>query len=152
MCFKKTRLPHPEEKPDYTQTIDIEDIRTKFYYDWGVKDWDFWDKVEIIISLEYAYPAWTFGSKIYVRPEWYNTGVLSHEVAHISYYLLSDEQKKEFEIRFNEALLTDKLVKYLYSKKSENMASFVESHAECYRFLGQEMPEYLKPYYIRLLT
>jgi hypothetical protein len=158
MCFKKKialSLPYPEEKPDYNKTIentDIEDIRTKFYHDYEIKDWDFWDTVEIIISNQYGVPACTYQKEkqIYVRPEWYNHGVLAHECAHISHYLLSDEGKKEFEIKFNEALLTDKLVKYLDSVNSYMNTSFIEGHAEIFRYLGTQTPENLKIYYPKL--
>jgi hypothetical protein len=42
---------------------------------------------------------------------------------------------------------TDPLIKQLYSINTYGLGSDVEGHAEVYRYIGQQMPAQLKPFY-----
>ena len=162
MCwFKKPLvLPYPEQKPDKKRTIANTDIEELF------KDWcalyyipvvyrKFWrEQIDISLSVDIWYPAgtWEENGKRYLqmRPEWANVGVLAHEMAHCSYALLTMGQKAAFDNAFNVSLVGDALVMFLDKQNSYMNTNNVEGHAECYRFLGDQMPEELRAFYIKL--
>lgn len=178
MCFltlfkKKTvlTLPHPEEKPDYTRTLEntnIADVLGQWSIDYGVpmEYRDFWkSKIEIKVDPDFGYvvngvaynppcPAGTFEldgvRHLTIRPESCNPGVIAHEQAHNSYALLTDKEKYEFSNVYNPLKTTDPLIKLLYSKNNYGLSNDIEGHAECYRFLGQQLPEAMKRFYPKL--
>jgi len=157
MCiFKRKTLPHPYEQPDYSRTIDnvnISDVAHKWLDEWQVAFPNFWlIDVTVQLSLEYNYPGLAFSGekKILLRPEWANAGTLAHEAAHISYSLLTDEQKQEFSQAYNP--LKDKgLIKFLYSKNPYGLVSDIEGHAEIYRYLCPDFPRELHRFYPKLI-
>jgi hypothetical protein len=145
-------IPHPEEKVNNLQTMDntsIELVRQSWYNDWNVADTNFWNGVRLYLSLQYSYPAATSSqtTEIWIRPEWANPGVIAHEMAHISYYVLPDESKQKFEEEFHKVVVQDPLLNYLYVTNNYMRVNIIESHADTYRFLGEKMPESLKQYY-----
>ncbi len=154
--FNRLRLPHPEEPPDYSRTLEntiLDKVINQWFRDWKVSNPEFWDSVDFKLSYQYPYPENTLAEtkQMWIRPEWANPGVIAHGVAHISYNLLSPRKRADFSLAFSEALKTDKLVKYLDSKNDYMNKNIIEGHAECYRYLGQYMSESLKAYYPNLL-
>lgn len=160
--FKKPlAIPFPEEKPDYTQTLENTNILSVLGY-WltkyrvPVEFWNYWktEGVHIQLTSGVPYPAATYelDGKRYmnIRPEWLNAGVIAHEQAHNSYSLLSNTDKQFFSVAYTPLKTTDPLIKLLYSMKASNMANDIEGHAEVYRYLGGKMPEVLKQYYPKL--
>jgi len=163
MCFnpfKKKKLPHPQEPADYIQTMETANIDatlTKWLENWDVpKEYDgHWlNAIEIRLTMEIPYPASTYELNgvrhLDVRPEWLNPGVIAHEQAHNSYALLSDSQKAAFRDAYMPLISTDPMIKLLYSQNTYGLTSVIEAHAECYRYLGQSLPESLKCFYPRL--
>ena len=157
MCFKKKTLPHPEETQDLNATlenIDIKKVVEKWLYDWGVPIvyYPFWQEIDIKLSLEYPYPAATFSEtkQMFIRPEWANPGVIAHECSHISYSLLTEAEKTAFESSYTTLLQTDALLRVLHSQNTYMDTNIVEAYAEIARYLGQDMPESLKRFYIKL--
>lgn len=153
MCFR--RLPYPEEKVNYTQTIDNIDVDTiintwiiNYFVPIEYREW--WRNTIIItVTNEINYPAQTWGGHLDIRPEYLNCGVIAHEQAHISYSLLTNEEKLEFSIIYNKEK-SSPLIKLLYSKNKYGLTNDIEGHAEVYRYLGGKMPETLKKYYPKL--
>jgi hypothetical protein len=139
-------IPHPEEAPDYSKTVDNTDL------DSALNEWeinynvpesyrDYWKtKIEITLDATLPYPAATYElggiRQLKVRPEWVNPGVIAHEQAHNSYALLTEEEKAEFSTVYTPIKTTDRLVVYLYSKNSYGLTNDIEGHAEVYRYLG----------------
>jgi len=147
-------IPHPEEEIIPLATIEATDINQVFN-DW-LEDWQvnpmafpFWLTVNIEVSNKYLFPAGTMAEtkQMWIRPEWANPGVIAHEMAHISYSLLSQEDKSKFPVAFLEALETDDLLQLVYSTKPYMRFDDIETHADCYRYLGQQMPKSLKRFY-----
>jgi hypothetical protein len=152
MCFFRKKLPHPEQSIDYDLYIEPQELIQKWrieYAEWG----SFWNDLDIQISDYYEYPGLAFSDKkqIWIRPEWANTGVLAHEIAHISYYHLDDLLKQLFIQNFEYERRNDKLLKFAYKEKPYMQTSYVEAHADVYRYLGRKMPESLKAYYPYLM-
>ena len=155
-----TSLPHPEEPPEYSQTMANTDLDAALEA-WEVKynvpeKWrDFW-KTKIVITLDdtISYPAGTYEQggirHLNIRPEWVNPGVIAHEQAHNSYALLNNQQKSQFSAAYTPLKTTDPYIKYLYSINTYGLTSDVEGHAEVYRYIGGQMPEILKQYYPKL--
>lgn len=153
-------LPYPEEKPDYSQTL--ENTRAEITISlWLVKynvpfeHWDYWKtKIVITVTNKISYPAQTWEQDnirhLAVKPEWLNPGILAHEQAHNSYALLDDEWKRGFNAVYASVKTTDPLIKLLYSINTYGLTSDIEGHAEVYRYLGNKMPEVLKEYYPKL--
>lgn len=166
MCLKwvkkpKLNLPYPEEVSDYTQTletVDVESVINQWLTNYHVPSeyHGFWrTQIEVKVTLETApYPAWAFGAEdkrhLWVHPAWLNCGVVAHEQAHNSYALLTESEKQLFSLAYNPLKTTDPLIKLLYSKNKYGLSSNIEGHAECYRYLGNKLPEELKPYYPKL--
>lgn len=152
-----TGLPHPEEKPDYSQTIEntsFADMQDKWFevYNVPLQYRQYWrDKIIANVTNSIAYPAGTWEQNglrhLSVKPEWLNPGVIAHEQAHNSYALLTAEQKKEFSRVYNLLKNTDPLIKLLYSKNPYGLTNDIEGHAEVYRYIGEKMPRELKIYY-----
>jgi hypothetical protein len=173
MCFSKikeffirkeepkpnpTELPHPEERPDYTKSIDnvnvaalIDSWLTK--YQVPVKHRDYWQNYHIIVSKTYDNPAATSSEtdEMYLRPEWANEGVLAHEFAHESYSRLNNKKKTGFQTKYDKYLTTDPYIVLLYSQNTYMKTNIVEAHAEVYRYIGEKMPRELYKYYPKLL-
>lgn len=154
----KPSLPHPEEKPDYSQTadnIDLDAVFAGWYQSYNVpaEYRDYWQHqivIEIDDTLNYPACAWGLHDKRYlsVRPEWCNPGVIAHEQAHNSYDLLTDDQKDKFKDGYTSLIKSD--LKLLFSTHPYGLTSTAEAHAEIYRYLGQSMPKVLKKYYPKL--
>jgi hypothetical protein len=150
-----TTIPHPEEPPDYSKTIDnttTEGLLEAWFYGWNVpqhhQTW--WrNEMSIEISLEYPSAAATISEakQMWIRPEWANPGVLAHELAHVSHSTLTEPRKAEFSADYTLLKDTDPLIKLLYSQNTYGLTNDIEGHAEVYRYLGEQMPEQLKQYY-----
>jgi len=160
MCFKIVKktvaLPHPKEIPVYGRDYDkdwLAAAMTEWLGLWEVIDPDFWmDDVYIHQDVSVFYPAWASAEykEIGIRPEWCNPGTIAHEVAHISYGLLTDKQKQAFSDTY--IPLKDKgWIKELYKQNTYGLSNVIEGHAEVYRYIGQCMPEVLKQFYPKLL-
>ena len=151
-------LPHLPEPPDYSRTIggvDVAALRASWFSQWGVPESSrsFWnDEVKLYISLQYPYAAATFSEtrEIWLRPEWADPGVLAHEAAHISYALLTGDEKEDFKASLK-ASMEHSLVKLLARQIPYFHANAVEAHAEIYRYLGEQMPWFLRKYYPKLI-
>ena len=154
-------IPHPEEQPDYTKTVEnvnVDDVLNKWLVSYNVSEeyHDYW-KQQIVVTVTdtIPYPAGTYANgdgkrHLIIRPEWLNPGVIAHEQAHNSYALLTDEQKAEFEATYTPLISTDKYIKLLYSTNTYGLTSVVEGHAEIYRYLCEKMPDVLKQFYPKL--
>jgi hypothetical protein len=163
-------LPHPEEPHNPYATLantDLTLIIRRWLLDWGVpsQHWDYWQNA-IDIQVYDIYPAsilemginqdtpaatWDYGGKrhLAVKPGWLTAGVIAHEQAHNSYALLSPSQKADFSAVYTPLKAADPLIKLLYSQNTYGLSNDVEGHAEVYRYIGQQMPAPLKPYYPR---
>jgi len=153
--FTRPSLPHPQEKVDYSQTtenIDVNSVVRKWLADWQVPEQYHadWLMKPIKIDTGLPCPAWVYNGILSVRPEWCNPGVIAHEHAHISYSLLSEKEKVSFEKEYLPLVNTNPLIKLLYSRNQYGLSSLIEGHAEVYRYIGQQMPEFLKKYYPKL--
>ncbi len=151
------KLPHPEEKPDFTATmltVDLPAVFNKWVRDWAVPagELEFWLTVDVQLSQQYNFPelTWFDTKEIKIRPEWANPGVLAHAMAHIAWGQISDVEREEFACEYNLALTHDPLLMYLDSINNYMNTEPTEAHAEIYRYLGGEMPETLKRFYPRL--
>lgn len=163
MCFKlfkKKSLPYPEEKPDFSQTIETVNIAETIVawltnYRVPAEYRDFW-RTKISVTVDATVPcacAWgENGTRhIKVHPAWLNTGVIAHEQAHNSYALMSEAEKQEFSNVYTLLKVSDPKIRLLYSINSYGLTNDIEAHAEIYRFWGDTMPEALKPFYPKLL-
>jgi hypothetical protein len=165
---KPLAIPHPEEPMNPAATLantDLTSIINKWFLDWGVPEqWREYWKQAIDIQVYDVYPAsllsmginqetpaatWEADKKrhLAIKPRWLNPGVIAHEQAHNSYALLNSDQKTGFSALYKPLINTDPLIKLLYSKNTYGLSSEIEGHAEVYRYIGQQMPEQLKPYY-----
>uniref|UniRef100_A0A6H1ZS30 Uncharacterized protein n=1 Tax=viral metagenome TaxID=1070528 RepID=A0A6H1ZS30_9ZZZZ len=166
-------IPHPEEPPDYTRTVD--NVETHIVlaewltlYEVPAEFWECW-KSAIDIQVYEIYPAymlqwgvkqdwpslaWESDGKrhIAIKPEYLNPGVLAHEQAHNSFALLTETQKSQFAYLYTPLKDTDPLIKLLYSINPYGLTSDVEAHAELYRFLGWDLPIELHEFYPKLLV
>jgi hypothetical protein len=172
MCFRKIfhkhvptplELPHPEEPPDLTRTMENTTQRDVegTLYEW-VHLWDTVARPDYYlcftkINLTPAIPApaqsYDLGNGIRgidILPQWLNSGVLAHEMAHGSYALLTEKEKASWPVDFAR-FQKDPLIKLLIQQHPYALASAVEAHAEVYRYLGRQMPQDLQGYYPRLL-
>lgn len=169
-------LPYPEESPSYNlncQGVDITQVLKKWEIDYRVpmSYYPFWDGVDFkcdgsLFAVDQngnivLIPAATVSEikECKIRPEWANSGVVAHEFAHISYAQLNQAQKDVFAYVFGKQVIDDELLKYCYSIKpymhtngdlNNSIPNIVETHADCYRYLGDKMPMTLKIYYPNL--
>jgi hypothetical protein len=165
-------LPHPEEPMNPSATLantDVTAIITKWLLDWEVpaQYWEYW-KSAIDMQVYEIYPAsiiamglnqeipsatWEADGKrhMVIKPKWLNPGVIAHEQAHNSYALLTPSEKAAFSAVYTPLKNTYPLIKLLYSKNTYGLNNDIEGHAEVYRYIGQQMPTQLKPYYPRLV-
>ena len=161
-------LPHPEEPMDPSATlasINVTEVVTQWLSDWGVPPqwWDHWRNA-IDIQVYDVYPSSIIAMGIYqdtpalvweadgkhhlaIKSRWLNPGVIAHEQAHISYSYLNSDQKSAFAALYKSLKNTDPLIKLLYSINTYGLNNDVEGHAEVYRYVGQQMPAQLKPFY-----
>ena len=165
-------LPHPEELEDWTKTIEnvsINGMLEQWITDWavpqenvehwktaiGIEVYNEWPSNKLAWGITPTTPAmsWEVGGKRYLAclARWFNTGVIAHEQAHNSYSLLSEEEKKTFQDTYTPLMTSDPLVKLMRKEHAYAGVSYVEAHAEVYRYLGQEMPVSLIPFYPKLL-
>lgn len=160
LLFKYLKRPksltYPEQPKDESQTLsfDTEALVDDWLREYGVKDKSFWYDVDIEMSMRYyPSPAATDSAnkKMWIVPGWGNTGVLAHEMAHISWYQLSQRLKEDYELLYNALKSYDEWLKLLLKERpNTDYSGIVEIHAEVFRFLNENMPEPLKPYYPHL--
>jgi hypothetical protein len=168
----KLEILHPEEPPNPNQTLantNIDDIMTKWFFDWKVpaEHWYHW-RSAIVIRIYDSWPpdmlargiqpdtpaaTWDADGKRHLASlaRWLNPGVIAHEQAHNSYALLTPAQKSAFSATYSPLKNTDPLIKYLYSVNRYGLTGDIEGHAEMYRYLGETMPLVLKQFYPRLM-
>ncbi len=146
-------IPHPEEPQDNSgRLVDLEAVRAAWIKEWNVPAGGSpLLRVDLAFDPNSHYPAYTLGRKIFFKPSWALPGVLAHEMAHVVYANLTAIELQEFAGDFRNALVTDPLTRLLDAQNSYMNVSLVEGFAEIYRYLGDEMPGYLKRYYPGLL-
>ena len=153
--IEPTALPYPEEAADPSLNESSESLLRKFFTNYLVpaEHWDFWRSVNIVIDRTFANPAGMISQTktLILRPEYANPGILAHEFSHLSYYLLSEEEKAHFAQDYINIIQKDQLLRFLYFQKPYIKSSLVETHAEIFRYLGLKMPEGLKKYYPKLI-
>jgi hypothetical protein len=160
-------IPHPEEPVNPAATLantDSAAIINKWLMDWAVplQNHDYW-KTVIDIQVFDIYPqniiamginqeipaaTWYADNKrhLVIKTKWLNPGVIAHEQAHNSHWLLAEEQKGQFAAAYKVLKQTDEMVRFIFSKQVTTTDD-VEAHAEIYRYLGQFMPAQLRMYY-----
>lgn len=148
-----TVLPHPEESPNYANTIhnvDLQGVVNKWLVDWNVPSnyWEFWHSVTVLIKADSPYIAatWSDQKLMWVQPPWCNPGVIAHEMSHISYWHLSAVNHHLFNTTWRQ-YQSDPYMHLLVTQRPNTGVSDIEAHAEIYRFLGIHMPAGLKQYY-----
>jgi len=144
-------LPHPEEASG-TSARTIEDIKLEWFVQWDVPDKyiKFWNTVKIEVTTKVSVADTIAETKhMRINPQWVNQGVLAHEMAHISYALLTEQQKQDFILAYDSVIGAPLLV-LLREQKPYSLTSMVEMHAEIYRYLGQSMMTELKLFYPKL--
>ncbi len=140
---------------DLSRTVDNTDVSTLrglwyVFYNVPEEYEPFWDSIGIQLVENLSVPAYAIDNKITLDPKWANMGVLAHEMAHISRTLLGESEKAEFPIAFDTELKTNKLLQYAWEKKPYMRTNDIEGHADCYRYLGVQMPYGLKCFYPKL--
>lgn len=179
MCkwFKKKTIPlsipYPEEKPDYSKQV-VNTSISSVINEWMVKynvpeEHRVWWRTQIechiydkwtpdiltkwpSIAKDPAFSVEENGTRhLYCLAPFFNPGVVAHEQAHNSWFLLTDAQRKGFSAIYTPLKATDPLIKLLYSQNSYGTTSDIEGHAELYRYLNEKMPERLKFYYPKLI-
>jgi len=151
-------LPHPEEKSDYTLTVDsinVENLMNEWLatYDVPAEYHSYWkEHCHIIVSKQYPFPAATSAQTqtIYIRPEWANPGVIAHEICHIIWDELPETAKNTFEDDLYNARKSDPLITLAWDTIPYMKTNDIEAHAECYRYVGQAIPDSMKTYYPKL--
>ena len=165
-------VPHPQEPQNPAQTVantNLDSVITCWLNDWlvPVDEWDYWpDKVKVkvydscpaeclALGIKPETPAYTVGidgiRQLNILASWLSPGVLAHEFAHISYALLSEDDKKSFAVTYHEIKDSEPLIKLLYSQNTYGLTSDVEAHAEIFRYLQGSIPECLKKFYPKLM-
>ncbi len=161
MCWfwlnrKKTlTLPFPEEHPDPAATVDNTSARGLLSL-WVLRyqpvDPAFWQTIDLTIDPTIQHPAETISQwkQVKIQPQFASPGVLAHELAHISYHYLSDQERADFNGRLT-ILKDDPMVSLVMKQHPYAKTNAVEAHAEIGRYLGQFMPERLRRFYPKLL-
>ncbi len=159
-AFRPLSLPFPDISRNDSQNINNV-VAVNFIRMWlttyaiPVSYHNYW-LTAIVYALDpaYLYYAGSWGENgvrhTTYRPEWLNTSIIAHEQAHNSYALLAQVQRDAFPETYQKALREDRLVKYLYTQRGQNMYNDVEAHAEIYRYLGGKMPNNVKAFYPKL--
>ncbi len=155
-------LPYPEEHENPTatvQSVNIEAVILQWLVKWDVPDkyFDFWREVRVQVVDFFSdpryqqYPAitWAEDKRTEVKPVWANAGVLAHEMAHVSYSLLSVSKRLEFGVAYR-SVQGDKVFQLFCDTNSYRNTNEQEAHAEIYRYLGMRMPPILFQYYPNL--
>jgi hypothetical protein len=149
-------MPHPREEVNYKQTTlteqEIFEITRKWLIDWQVPAsfLHSWYSRPVKLSDSSVlgdYPAWMDNGTLVVKPEWLSPGLMAHEWAHYSWSQLSEGQRMCFQNAFIPLKDTNRWIKLLYKLYPYNLGTYIEIHAEVYRYIGQTMPESLKKYY-----
>lgn len=165
-------LPHPEEQSVLGQTsanTNASAVAEKWMADWGVpeSDRDWWrQNVHIVVYDSFppevlarytVFPgaiAETDPSGhrvIQILASWLNPGVLAHEQAHTSYWiLLTDAQKQAWAGLYSAYCQVPGPIKDLFAQKPYGLTNADEGHSDIYRYLGLQMPEELLQYYPKL--
>ncbi len=150
-------IPHPEEPPNDLATVDnvsMDNVLAKFFakYNISLDNQVFWQGMKFILDPAYQYPAGTVAQNMtmWLQPRYANPGVLAHELAHVSWNLLTGWEKSSFGMFHDAAKLNDPLVKLLYSKNRYGLTSQTEGHAELARYLGRQMPKELLKFYPKI--
>ena len=176
---KPLSIPHPEEPPDWDLTlhdVDVFGVINEWLQKWEVPTeyWSYWQTI-IDMQVYDEYPdymirwgvqqdwasfTWFAEGKRHmaITPAWLNPGVVAHEQAHSSYDLLTEDEQFEFETTYIALYLANDPMTHLMDHCTnyinypiDNEPEQVETHAEVYRFLGQQMPESLKRFYPKLI-
>lgn len=154
---EELELPYPEEPVDYTQTINNTDPSIAFNawktnYAVPVQYHSFWDNVSLVVTnqIEACSQTWQAEKKVEIRPEWCNSGVLAHELAHISQWELQKNNQWETFVNTWRQYLDHPLLSLLYYRRLVDVPDY-ECYPEIYRFLGHQMPGVLKPFYPYLM-
>lgn len=147
-------LPYPEEPPDPNLNLTGQQLLQLFFAKYFIPEvhWNFWKSVTVIVDKTLSFPAGMVSETktLYLKPEYANAGILAHEFSHLSYALLTNDQKNNFVPEYARALQTDALLKLLSSRNQYMKSSIIEAHAEIFRYIGNKMPELLKKYYPKL--
>jgi hypothetical protein len=152
----RPRMPHPREEVNYKQTSltdhDIFEITRDWLIAWKVPAafLQFWYSRPVTISDSSVlgeYPAWMDNGTLVVKPEWLSPGLMAHEWAHFSWSFLSEGERVWFESDFLSFNYNNRWIRLLYTLYPYNLKTFIEIHAEVYRYIGQKMPTPLKKYY-----
>lgn len=169
--FRKGKKPvlaisHPEEAMNPLATVESTDLTAvldKWFSDWEVPEADraFWRSWPIILvpSLTYngaEYPALTWPDRTDLDPRWANPGVIAHECCHVLWAKFDDPTRAAFSAQYQSLMLTNALLQLMRSQKQYVQMQFgknldIEGHAECYRYLGTQMPDDLHVYYEGLI-
>ena len=159
-------LLHPEESMNplaTAESVDLNVVLDKWFSDWVVPEADraFWKSWPIFLvpGLTYngsAYPALTWPDRTDLDPRWANPGVIAHECCHVVWAKLDDTARAAFSAEYQSLMLTNALLQLMRSQKLYVQTQFgknsdIEGHAECYRYLGTQMPESLLVYYKGLI-
>ncbi len=160
-------LPHSEESENPLITIDNMDLTgvfNKWFKDWAVPI-DFlqlWSGMRIEFDPSNPYGAgccywWEIPPRVVFMPSWYTPGALGHEFGHVDYFnYLTLEQQEQFSEAYQRLMKTDLLLQAMLAQKQYVRDNFgvafdVEGHAECFRYLGNKMPDELKKFYPHLI-
>ena len=162
---RKLSFPHPEEPKDPLATAEntvLAALLEKWFNGWDVPGehhdfWRNWPKV-LVPSLSYMgnpYPALTWPDRTEIDPKWANPGIIAHESCHVVWPELQEDERTLFGSTYRLASETYPLVALVKAKMLGKDPAWANSpaeiHADCYRYLGQSLPQILKPYYPRLL-
>ena len=157
IIIESPSLPHPQETQNF-QDVDLTLLLNNWFAQWGVpyKHRAFWRGWNIVLikNLSYqgkSYPALTYPDRTEIDPIWANCGVVAHELAHVSWTYLSEEQRLKFESIYM-SLRDSGMIQHM-RKQTDYYAdtNMQEAHSECYRYLGQQVNSQLREFYPRLI-
>lgn len=165
-------LPHPEEpgNPQATAAaVNIIAVRQAWYDGWRVSlnGRGLFNPVtlNLVENLAIVYngalvkvPAATYAEllRIDIDPKWANPGVLAHESQHIFYSWLTEDQRLKFAAEYfgmaetGDAMLS-LVVRHMAGRDPSWVSDIREIYADIYRYLGDKMPESLKPFFPNMI-
>jgi hypothetical protein len=164
-------LPHPVEMPNYSAIaceINIQDTLTKVFKLWHIpEDKQSWWRNEVHyvakdnLTLTYGgvtryVPAccyyWEKPPRIEIDATYAECpGTVVHEVLHIDWFVyMTKEERTLFEVILDDLLDKDPELLNLDKQNDYMNTSIVEAYPEVGRYLGDKMPEQLKPFYKHL--